>query len=90
MFRTMLNQSFAGPEFSLIVAINIVPMKGRMPNVILMNLYFPVRCIDHLRDKSEWKVNVSWREVDTRQIQIPLALRWCPARDGPLDWTFNG
>ena len=48
-FHTILNQSLAGLECSFIVAISIVAMKGRMPNVRLMNLYFPNTCIDHLR-----------------------------------------
>jgi hypothetical protein len=48
-FRTILNQSLVGLEFSLMVAINIVAMKGKIPNVRLMNLYFPITCIDHLR-----------------------------------------
>jgi len=55
IFRTILNQSLAGLEFSFKVAINVIAMKGRSPNVRLMDLYFPVRCIDHLRVGCEWK-----------------------------------
>ena len=68
----MLNQSLAGLEFSFIVDINIVAMKGRIPNVRLMNLYFPVRCIDHLRVGSEWKVNDNHDNAHTQQKWILL------------------
>ena len=53
LLRTTLSQSLAGLEFSFIVDINAVAMKGKIPNVILMNLYFPVRCIDHLQCEDE-------------------------------------
>ena len=66
----MLNQSLAGLEFSFIVDIDIIAMKGRIPNVRLMNLYLPVRCIDHLRVMSERKVDFG----ETTYI---------PSKDGP-------
>ena len=58
-FCTMLNQSLAGLEFSFIVTISIIAMKGRIPNVKLINLYLPVLCIDHLWVRSEREVNPS-------------------------------
>ena len=64
----MLNQSLAGLEFSFMVDINIVAMKGRIPNTMLMDLYFPVRCIDHLQVRSERKVNFGRNNVDTQQM----------------------
>jgi len=53
VFRTILNQSLAGLECSFIDEIKIIAMKGRIPHVRLMNLYFPVLCIDHLRNRIE-------------------------------------
>ena len=45
----MLNQSLAGLEFSFMVTISVDATKGRMPKTRLINLYFPVVCIDHLK-----------------------------------------
>ena len=66
----MLNQSLAGLEFSFIVDIDIIAMKGRIPNVRLMNLYLPVRCIDHLQVISERKVDFG-------------GTTYIPSKDGP-------
>ena len=47
-FHTMLNQSRAGLEPSCRVDINITPTKGKIPSIISIILYFPVRCINQL------------------------------------------
>ena len=65
--RTILNQSLAGLEFSFMVDINIVAMKGKIPNVRLMDLYFPVRCIDHLQGTGKREANVGWNNKHTQQ-----------------------
>ena len=57
----MLNQSLAGLEFSCMVAINTVVMKGKIPNVRLMILYPPVLCMYHLRVRSKQEAE-RWRK----------------------------
>ena len=80
----MLNQSLAGLEFSCIVTINIIAMKGRIPNVRLMNLYFPILWIDHLRARGERGKNTRWGKrlypanIDPTVIDIPLGKRCKP------------
>jgi hypothetical protein len=79
----MLNQSFAGLEFSSIVAINVIAMKGRIPDVRLMNLYLPVLCIDHLQTQGEREVNPMEKylypaNMDPITVEMPLGTRCKP------------
>lgn len=43
----MLSHNCIGPEDSCIQVMNMVAMNGNAPNMILIDLYLPVRCIHH-------------------------------------------
>jgi hypothetical protein len=89
VFRTILNQSLAGLEFSFMVDISIAAMKGKIPNVRLMVLYFPVRCIDHLRVLSERKVNECRNNPHTQQIWILSTWRYYLATGEILNGSLS-
>jgi hypothetical protein len=81
----MLNQSVMGPESGRILVINKVAMNGKNPNTRFNILYFPVRCIIHLKLHSEisqhGSSNVSYpANIDPMDIDTLLGSRCRPAQ----------
>lgn len=80
----MLNHIWIGPESSRIKDIRTAAVKGNVPNIKLIILYFPVRCIIHLVHSLIYVSSYAEEEhaypanSDPHDIETLFGSRWNP------------